>query len=291
MPDAASPALIKSLEEYGSSTVITLSSLLARAGWDFDPQTGLLEQCEGSDGASFLENAIVCNRITRVSKTTVSRLDDCCGVLNIRLALAAYELTLQKAGFVLGGLCPYPAGHILPLNLQWRAFAAGAKDIATPNFVYGFGSEEIDTSSFREPVWKSIFDLYTWQGDQEGARPELHKFVVDKPLGIPVMVYFVDSACSLFPLHSGDSISISASSRLRNCAKLLQSTFKWFMGEALFYLDQDKVVFAACSPLMTTSACDSSFQKVVSEGTRQALKDAPASIKQILQLQEAPRQN
>ncbi len=266
--DTAAATIAGVTGEYGPSEIVTLAQFLRDAGVRFDQDTGYLDWDEDAFTRRFgdtREHAI-CNRVVTVSEQTASALDGHRGILTTNFVLAAYARVLAEFPRVWGGLKRYPAGHLLPLNLQWRAFAERVHDVGTPRFAYGFGAQELDVSDFREPLWKSAFDLYTWKTAAGAARPELHPFVVDKPTGEPVVAYFVGEACDAFALRTYDEPGAEIKARLAACMAPVRDAFKPFMGECLFFVDGESIVFAAFSNHLKTSVAHERFASVVQAG-------------------------
>jgi hypothetical protein len=266
-PDSAAAPIAAVLAKHGQAQTFTLAEFLNRAGVCFNTETGFLEWDPSAFDQGFEGRRpdLICNRVVKISDETLAALDGSSNVLTANFALNAYARVLAQTPNVWGSLDAYPAGHALPLNLQWRALSGRVPDIGTPRFIYGFGAETVDVSDFREPLWKSPFDLYTWKAVDGGTRQELHAFVIDKPAGEPVVSYFVGSQSDSFKLRSGADLDADevVLEKIRRGVEAAGDLFKAYMGECLFFVDGQDVVFAAFSQHMKTSVAHDRFLATV----------------------------
>ena len=266
--DSAAPVVAEVLGKRGATSIIPLSKFLLDAGVHFDKETGyLIEDDTDSSLRARLEDVSICNRVVGVSDETALILDSHTEVLKRNMVLAAFARILSVAPKVWGAVEPYPASQLLPLNLQWRMIDKLATNFATPRFEYAFGGEVPNTSGFRQPLWKDPFELYNWEsGEQE--KSSVH-FVVEKPRGNPAIVYFVGTCAEVFALPSFENAANSIRSLLVDVVPMLRQVFRTFMGEALFFVDDSHVVFAALSRYLKTATNHSRFKELVNAGLTQ----------------------
>jgi hypothetical protein len=267
--DTAATNVGSVLSNRGGAEVVTLSDFLLKAGVQFDADSGSLKWDQEIFHEHFQDarSRRICNRVVSIGKQTMAALDSHQHVISSNLVFSQYARLLQEFSQVWGTPGMYsPVGHLLPLNLQWRLFAARIRDISTPKFVYGFGTEKVDVSDFRQPIWKSPFDVYGWKPAEEINVPRLHPFVVDKPSGYPVILFFAGEAAAVFPLGSPHDVDDRVRERLINRTNDIKNMFGAFMGETLFFLDQDELTFAAFSHYLKTSLADKQLSDVLDRG-------------------------
>lgn len=264
--DAAADSIKAVLSKSGTSEIRTLSEFLLDAGVHVDEESGYLTKHDVEFGRRYGDQYAVCNRVVDISEKTMSVLDGTRDILKPNFVLTAYAHLLQEMPKVWGALTPYPAGKSLPLYLQWRAFAAHVRDIETPRFAYAFGAEEPTIGEFREPLWKSPFDLYNWEVADGASRPDVHAFVVDKPLGRPVVAYFSGDVSDAFDLSLIGELDEAIKLRLTTCMTTIREAFKSFMGESLFFIDEGRIVFGAFSQFLKTSVVHERFSSVMERG-------------------------
>ena len=264
--DTAAQMIASVMSKRGSFEIVRLSEFLFNSGVYFDEDSGYLRR-QGQASKSSPEVDVICNRVVKISRQTVSTMDGQRNVLNPKFVLAAYAEALAAYPRVWGGLGTYPAGHLLPLNLQWRAVAARSRGLRTPKFFYGFGAQEVDVSGFQSPIWKSPFDVHSWQPTPGAEGPELHKFVVDRPAGDPLVMYFVGDTAEAFALKSpNEEVDSATKKRLNACVPVLRDAFQAFMGESLFFVDGESLTFAGFTPHLLTATTHSRFAATIDAG-------------------------
>jgi hypothetical protein len=264
---SAADALVTTLA--AETELVTVSEFLKRAGTRYCDRSAFLV----SD-AALLDNfrraqgdRLVINRVVDVSAATVAALDRGDGLISQMLVMSEYCRILGLLANVRGlpGLYS-PAGNKLPLNLQWKLMNDAVPALATPKFFYGFGAVEAPVDDYRDPLWKSNFELYDWRRS-EALQVQLHPFVVDKPRGEPVVAYFVGDRSATFRATDFGSLSPALHDRLVTTLDAVRKTFAAEMGEVLFYASEEGPVFAAFSHYLKTAGLHPKFGEVLKSGT------------------------
>jgi hypothetical protein len=269
--DSAADHVSSVLSNHGGAEVVNLSAFLTEAGVKFSPDSGHLIWDKATLYERFPDarSRRICNRVVSISRGTPGALDGQQAILSPNLVFYSYAMVLKEFQHVWGLPGMYsPVGNLLPLNLQWRLFGSKIRDIETPKFAYGFGFTKLDIHDFHQPLWKSPFDLYGWKLE-EMKQNQIHPFVVDRPKGNPVFLYFVGNSADVFTLGSGREVDEATKIRLIQCASPIKDMFGAFMGEALFFADQGRLTFAAFSHYLKTSLTSASFKAVLESGLTQ----------------------
>jgi hypothetical protein len=269
--DTAAAHVASVLSSRGRADVVKLSVFLTEAGVKFHRESGNLSWDKATFHGRFPDRSShrICNRVVSISKGTPAALDGRQQILSPNLIFHSYAEVLKEFPQVWGVPGMYsPVGNLLPLTLQWRLFSSKVRDIATPRFAYGFGFVKIDIHDFRQPLWKSPFDLYGWK-PEEIKQTRIHPFVVDRPIGKPVFLYFVGGSTEVFTLGPERRIDERINARLLQCVGPIKNMFGAFMGEALFFADEDRLTFAAFSHYLKTSLTDTHFPSVLEAGLSQ----------------------
>lgn len=268
--DTAAKEVLSMLSQRGAAKLVNLSEFLTHAGVKFDEETGYLSWNKAIFSKRFPDPDLhrICNRVITISNSTSAELEGKRGVLTPNLVFYSYAKVLKQFSTVWGEPGMYsPVGNLLPLNLQWRLFASRIKEVSTPKFAYGFGFASIDTHDFRQPIWKSPFDLYGWK-PEEVDHNRIHPFVVDRPSGAPVFLYFIGASAEVFTRDIG-SVDTQTATKLLECAGPMREMFGAFMGEALFFAEGNRLTFGAFSHYLKTSLSDSRFPEVLARGLSQ----------------------
>jgi len=267
--DSAVETFAAILSNSGDTRPYDLSELLKASGLHVDSD-GILkvneyERARFIDGTS--ESSIF-NRAVTIGVRTAKAVDDGRDLVTPNLLFAAYCELLAACPTVYGkpGVNS-SVGDLLPLNLQWRSLGHRLPNLKTPDFLYGLGAEFVDTSSFKRPFTKSIFDVYDWEPMVDDGHATLHRFVVDYPKGNPAILYFVGSESDAFSLSGNPGLSEASRASLRGYQASISEAFKAFAGEALFFVDDDgSITFAAFSHYLKTSVGHRQFASIVSRG-------------------------
>ncbi|HEL2977718.1 TPA: hypothetical protein UMB92_000535 [Stenotrophomonas maltophilia] len=140
---------------------------------------------------------------------------------------------------------------LLPLNVQWALISDLVPDIRVPSFAFGFGHRMPDTSHLKNPIQKSVWSYFKWDGtpDVEEGEEQWHPFFVERPEGVPVVCSYHGDALDLeFPrgevlIDVGVAASLVAACR---------ETFDSRIGEILLYAHGTEITFCAFSPYLAT---------------------------------------
>lgn len=267
--DTAATHIAAILSNRGGAEVVSLSDFLVEAGVNFDGNSGNLHWDQAVFHTQFPDAPArrICNRVVGISMETVTALDEHQEVLSSNLVFHSYARILQEFAQVWGVPGIYsPVGNLLPLNLQWHRFNTKISDIGTPRFVYGFGFQKVDVHDFQQPIWKSPFDLYGWKPAEELNVNRIHPFVVDRPVGDPLVLYFAGDSAEVFALGPQRDVDERTKERLIQCTGEIKNMFGAFMGEALFFADEKRLTFAAFSHYLKTSIGDTRLPEVLERG-------------------------
>jgi hypothetical protein len=158
---------------------------------------------------------------------------------------------------------------LLPLSTQWFLLERAVASVKTPVFAYAFGGAEPDIKEIVSPLQKSVWSLFDWRDEGHISEQERqwHRFVVDRPTGVPVICYFVNSALEEaedidFILPRGET-EIDRG-RFADLAQAVARIFRSELGEFLTYVEEDGALrFHAFSPGLETAAQRGEFSKIL----------------------------
>jgi hypothetical protein len=265
--DSVAEHLAFVLSDFARVDVVPLSAFLLNHGVKYNPGSGLLDWSEVQELALDPEKPILFNRVVEIGRQCSNALlQGESGSIPSNFVSAAYAEILRAYPLCFGrpGLGS-PVGDALPLNLQWHAVSRNEPVIRTPTFIYGFGAEPVDVSHFRQPIMKSVHDLFNWQFTGEIAQGSMHPFVVDRPAGSPVLGYFVGDEVEVYRLGPGEP-ELPISSEIASMVRMIKALFRGDMGEMLFFEDCGVVTFAAFSHHLRTSLEHPEFDHVLRRG-------------------------
>jgi hypothetical protein len=247
------------LKDHADFKLLRLSTFLSLAGIAFEDRVGYLKP--NPHGAVQLEQMVVYDRVIDARSQTLLNLDPQ-GRLTSNLLLWEYDKALRQCQTVFGDIrSSSAAGSVLPLNMQWRLMQSKA-NWSVPRFHYALGREEPRIEGFERPIWTSPTNLYKWKPTPRPTESPLHAFVIDRPKGTPVLVYFVGDESRLYALD-GSKIPESVRAGFQELALVLRNAFRAFTGEALFFVDNEDVVFGSFSHRLTTAGSDPHFANFV----------------------------
>lgn len=216
----------------------------------------------------------VIDRVIEISGETIRNLGDTNGILTRGIMSCAYQMLLSRViGMEPRGASYATVGTLVPLFTQWRIVRETVPSVEVPEFLYGYGPEEVDVSSMHDPLFKSPFDIYNWRQSAPPDDEPFDVFVVDKPAGRPIMSYFLFDEIHVHGLHDPASDLESAlEARIRNATGRIASAFRGDMGEILWFAQADSLVFAAYSHALNAAArlpsIDEAVQGAVDRGLR-----------------------
>jgi len=193
----------------------------------------------------------VINRVFDLSCCEIGTRLRNCG-LHENWAHAALGVVLGQAVALAHGIGPRGVSRSrLPLNAQWKLIADRAPGINVPLFAFGFGHRMPDISHLQDPVQKSVWSYFRWDGESDVTEGEdqWHPFFVERPDGMPVICSYHGEAIDLeFPRGP---VAINGE-LLSTLVVACRETFDSRMGEVLFYQKDERVTFYAFSPYMAS---------------------------------------
>ncbi|MEG0194751.1 MAG: hypothetical protein RR698_16455 [Stenotrophomonas sp.] len=193
----------------------------------------------------------VINRVFDVSRCEIGMKLRECG-LHENWAHAALGSALAGTATLAHGIGTRGVSKsLLPLNVQWALLSDVVPDIRVPSFAFGFGYRMPDISHLKDPVQKSVWSYFKWDGtsDVEEGEEQWHPFFVERPDGVPVVCSYHGDATDLeFPRGA---VSIDASV-IVSLVAACRETFDSRMGEVLLYVQGTRITFCAFSPYLAT---------------------------------------
>nr|WP_313270524.1 hypothetical protein [Stenotrophomonas geniculata] len=198
-----------------------------------------------------LHAGYVINRVFDISRCDIGMKLRKCG-LHENWAHAALGSLLVGAATLAHGIGTRGVSKsLLPLNVQWMLISGLVSDIRVPPFAFGFGHRMPDTSHLKDPVQKSVWSYFKWDGtsDVEEGEEQWHPFFVERPEGVPVVCSYHGDAVDLeFPRGA---VSIGAGV-ITSLVAACRETFDSRIGEILFYVQGTTITFCAFSPYLAT---------------------------------------
>jgi hypothetical protein len=244
-----------------------VSDFLRANGATFSDEDGLFHHQRPAAGASASAQPIILNRVVEVSDQTLKALGGENSLLARGLVTSALDHVLSGYKKVIGtpGVCS-PVGHLVPLVSQWKLIGKKVPGLRTPEYKYGYGPEPIDAAAFARPIWKSPFDFYSWKVSDTPPAVHWDSFVVNRPEGTPLLLYFFGKAWDAQLLAPGQALPEELKGRLRELVPALQETFGAFSGESLMFADGPVLTFASFSHYFSAASRQAHFQSVLLEG-------------------------
>jgi hypothetical protein len=232
---------------------IALSEFLGLCQVRVDPDLALLSEPSG-------QMHHVIDRVVEISSQTILRIGG--GVDITRGQVFSVYESILATGVPLEPSRKYCSmGQLFPLPTQWELLRQSYPDLLFPQYIYGYGPENIDPSECVDPIFKSPFDLYSWRPN---CRPEGNvwdEFVVSRPRGRPIISYRVGSSTIVESLD-GDGIDSVLKALLTDLTKRVLQSFSASIGEVLWFAEEGRVVFAAFSMFLAGAAKSPKFAGV-----------------------------
>ena len=151
------------------------------------------------------------------------------------------------------GLC----GDHLPLYLQWKNVRSLELAVATPRYDYAFGNLSPNIEGFSNTIYKSPYDLRSWQPNEPPER-DWHTFVVERPAGIPVVATILNQTVELTA-----SLDPVMEDSIRTASRTISRKFGSLFGEILYFVDDDTVTFAAFSHVTSNTLEPSAMDEIL----------------------------
>ncbi len=145
-------------------------------------------------------------------------------------------------------------GDKLPLNLQWHHLKNQAGlDLSYPDFEYSFGYDTPQIEGLKKPVFTQPDNYYYWKSEKND-KPRWNSFIIDKPEGLPIVSYFSGSCISVQAFDESQKIEESIINKIKEYTSVIKKQFNYFMGEMVFFLENENLKFGFISPLFKISA-------------------------------------
>lgn len=233
----------------GRYRVVLLSRFIAMHGLQFDEASGRFLGAGDNGGEALADVDLVVDRVVEVSRQT------CVAVAGAGIQPPARGQLLQAYQSLLaryrrpraGGECYSTVGTLVPLFAQWAIVRRMLPWLRVPEYKYGYGPEPVDAGDFLRPIYKTPFDFYDWRPNRAPEGIPNDRFVVERPAGDPTLTFFCGHRAATRALTDSDRIDASMALRLADATTLLADRFGAWMGEVLWFVDGDSIVFAAFS--------------------------------------------
>lgn len=256
-PDALTQSALRISEYSHNMHVLCLEEGIQQGKWQMD-EAGRFTltlpeamQQPIKNGSYLLNRAFVYDESLQVSTEfplKVVQLETECALHKL---INAAEQTSARTG--LYGLC----GDHLPLYLQWKQVKTLGLSIETPRYDYAFGVLPPATDGFTNTIYKSPFDLRAWRPNEPPER-DWHTFVVEKPAGIPVVASVINTSVLL-----SKDLDQAIEQRLHTASRSISQLFGSIFGEVLFFVDDDRLTFAAFSHVLSNIVDESNMDEVM----------------------------
>jgi hypothetical protein len=253
--DAADDPLAEVGDALGEEgiEVLRLSDFVRREGFDFDPEAADLRRVRKSEPAR-PELGRVLDRIVAVSSLSLSQFDGGERLLRPGQLSFAYEMLLEEKGCAPeSGIAYSTVGKVLPLPTQWRLVSQNLPDVGVPAYKHGYGPEMVPAEDFKKPIFKSPFDLYSWRTNERPDEVVWDQFIVEAPAGTPVLSYFLGLNAVVSSLRAEVELEPETSARLSELTLAIARLLRAEVGEILWFVEGDRVVFAAFSHMLAAA--------------------------------------
>lgn len=271
--DAVSDALAEvgaALGQEGLALeVLRLTDFVRQEGFEFDGETAVLRRV-GQSGRTGSQRRRVLDRVVEISPYSLSRFDGGEGLLRRGQLSSAYEALLAEKGCAPADDAAYSTvGKLLPLPSQWRIVSRAFSEVSIPSYKHGYGPEVVPSEDFRNPIFKTPFDLYSWKANERPEGAVMDQFIVDAPEGTPILSYFLGSNVTVSSLRAETELDPELVDSLSKLTLRMAQLFRAEVGEILWFVDGDEVVFAAFSHFLAAARRHEPF----AEGARCFLRD------------------
>lgn len=255
--DAVSMSLSRLIGQGNDLAAIDVADLVRKAHSRIAPDgsSGLI--FDDMDWQRAISQAKICINRALINNKTLTYSEENARILQTDLEayLRFYINRMPKASARAGmyGLC----GDHLPLYMQWQRVKERLPDCLVPRYHYAFGSAAPNIDGFTAPIYKSVYDFRAWK---QNAAPEIpwHVFVVDRPTGQPLIAAIV-----------GDRVFFSAlvekrlQQQLDAYSVVIARAFGSEFGEILYFVDGDRICFAAHSHVIKCNIPDNDLDEAV----------------------------
>jgi hypothetical protein len=236
-------------------SIAQLSDFLKSNGVAYDEPTGRLV----SHANSVAGPDRVIDRVVEISPLAIENLSGAKSSLQRGQVYAAYEELMATTETPDEGRQYTGLGKLVPLPTQWFIIAENLPHVATPSFRYGYGPEVINADGLHEPIHKSPFDLYTWKPNERVEGFIWDDFIVSRPAGRPFLTYKLNDNVKIDALDGGGASPAHDDLLMRLTVDVLD-LFSARIGEILWFIEDDRPVFAAFSHFLAGAAKSSDFE-------------------------------
>lgn len=241
--------------------IVTLSAFFRRAGVGVT-QAGRLSFTPADE-----DFGILIDRVVDISQMTIEALGGPRPLLCRGQIWDMYHKLLSRASGAPHFGPPAGMGKSLALPTQWLLVERRHLAVKTPRFVHGYGPEPADASGLGRCIYKSPFDLYDWQPNAPPDGMIWDQFVVERPAGRPVLAYALAGRVVVEPLD-GAPLDPADDRRVAAAFAEVMRLFEASIGEALWFVDQADIIFAAFSRFLSGAANCPSFDAEMAQFLR-----------------------
>lgn len=239
--------LLKAGDNAESFEILPISRFITLHGYRYDSASGRF--ISDAAVARTLEANLLVDRVVEVTQQSCLALAGGGAPTLFRgQVLHVYQMLLRRylrLGESQG--CYATVGTLVPLFTQWGMVNKTLPWLKVPDYKYGYGPEVIDASEFERPVYKTPFDLYDWRPNAAPEGIPDDSFVVNRPEGTPMLLFFCGRQVAARCLSDGSLVDKQLVSRMRDTVLLIADKFSAFMGETLWFMHGDTMTFAAFS--------------------------------------------
>ncbi len=256
-PDTIMRSVLRVSETARNTNVMCLEEGIQQGTWHLDNAGRFILNLPQSMTTALTPDNYLLNRafiydeslqVTDEFPLKVVQLETEC---TFRRLIDSVERSSARTG--LYGLC----GDYLPLYLQWKNVQTLDAAIETPRYDYAFGNLKPATEGFANTIYTSPFDLRSWQPNSPPER-DWHTFVVERPAGTPVIATIINNTVML-----SQELAQETEQRLRSAGHSISRLFGSIFGESLFFVDDDKITFAAFSHSTSNMMDESTMDEVM----------------------------
>lgn len=209
----------------------------------------------------------VLDRVVSISSRTVGLIRANSPTISKGQISLAYEKFLSDSGVTPAkGRCYSTVGKLLPLTSQWSLVKTNLINLMVPKYVHSYGSEPVGNHGFSNPIYKSPFDLYSWKTNTKQPEKEtIDEFIVDRPIGSPLLSYFLGKIVTVKHLNAELRISSSTEATIRSLTADIAEIFDAKAGEVLWFCDDSNLTFAAFSHHLSAASLQEEFRTNASQ--------------------------
>ncbi len=203
----------------------------------------------------------VIDRVIEISPATIEAVGGAGTPLQRGQVYAAYEELISGAMELSCDRQYTSLGKLVPLPTQWLLVRQRLPQVDVPAFVYGYGPETTDTTGFDQPIFKSPFDLYGWKPNKRPTGLIWDELVVDRPTGRPLLSYQLGGEL-VVEAFDGESVSARLTESITTLFPIVLDVFAARVGEALWFVGDGSITFAAFSHFLAGAARSRRFEGI-----------------------------